>query len=1015
MFYRGIAVTLMAGSLFAQSTNLSLRYATKLGGSDHDAVAGVAVDSSGNTWVAGSTASLDFPVTKNAVQPHPGGSSMLLVDASAASWSFDPGLSLPSVVAASSAQPGLVFEAGAKGIHKSADAGVTWAALPGSPFAYSLAADPVNPALVYAGNGDGLYKSADQGVTWTLISSGIPPSGNSHYIGTIAIDPANPSILLAQELRLVFRSSDAGTSWTQVLDAGSGSRASVLFDASRPGVAFALTGNQIQKSMDGGATWAGTGYVDGAGSLFADPFHPGTLYASGYMLAQRSTDDGMTWAAAPALTGQTDGFPFAADMANKTVYAGQGTFIVRSSDGFSTAQPVGPAQTPTVISLSVGPASAGGASRLYAATDVTSDLFIAKLDPAGNVLYATYFGGSADDYANGIAVDSAGSVYVTGTTRSADFPVTPGAYQTRFPITPQTLGNVVSPGASFILKLAADGTLGYSTYFADAKTSLSAIAVNSNGEAYVTGASGGDLPVTAGAYQSALSPACGFVPCPFSQPGLPVGFVPPPMPATNVVLARFDASGSNLLACTYYGDGRVGGNALAVDPDGNAFLVEDGNVVEFNASASSLLAIREVPTDVKAIALDANRNVYIAGQSVFNPNYPSPIFTTPGAFQTAPSLVNTFPGERALNSGAGDAYIAKLNPDLSFQYATLLGGATTDGATGIAVDSLGQVTVVGFTAFDNFPLKAPLQQAFAPLTGFLARLSPDLSQLVYSTYVGDTNYFQAQGVALDSQGNAIFAGFTFTSQNQLPPGTYSGSQDVFVARIDAALSAIELDSIVNAASLVAGPIAPNETVLIRGQGFNSNAQVLLDGVALPSVSASSGQIAVTVPASYQQKAGGAATFQIQSGSSTSNSVLVPVALTAPGVYTVNGSGTGPSYILNADGTLNSPSNPTSMGSIVTVLATGVGMTSVTDGYAIPQVPVNVFIDGFFCNGVEAFLAPIPGLPGTVFGITVYVPNPTTLAAYNPNLVNYKMPPTVAVDLQVNGVFSQPGLSIAIAQ
>jgi hypothetical protein len=69
--------------------------------------------------------------------------------------------------------------------------------------------------------------------------------------------------------------------------------------------------------------------------------------------------------------------------------------------------------------------------------------------------------------------------------------------------------------------------------------------------------------------------------------------------------------------------------------------------------------------------------------------------------------------------------------------------------------------------------------------------------------------------------------------------------------------------------------------------------------------------------------------------------------------------------------------------------------------------------GFYANGVDALVRPAPGLPGDVFAITVFVPHPADLVANNPNLLNYKMPPTVAVNLQVGGVFCQAGVSLSV--
>jgi hypothetical protein len=108
----------------------------------------------------------------------------------------------------------------------------------------------------------------------------------------------------------------------------------------------------------------------------------------------------------------------------------------------------------------------------------TSDVFVTKLDPNGNVVYSTYFGGSGGDVATAMTVDPNGSVYVAGTTSSTDFPTTAGAYSSTLP-SPSGAGAFVT----FLFKLNADGSLGYSTYFSNSQTLPNAVAVDSAGSA----------------------------------------------------------------------------------------------------------------------------------------------------------------------------------------------------------------------------------------------------------------------------------------------------------------------------------------------------------------------------------------------------------------------------------------------------------------------------------------------------------------------------------------------------
>jgi uncharacterized protein (TIGR03437 family) len=145
---------------------------------------------------------------------------------------------------------------------------------------------------------------------------------------------------------------------------------------------------------------------------------------------------------------------------------------------------------------------------------------------------------------------------------------------------------------------------------------------------------------------------------------------------------------------------------------------------------------------------------------------------------------------------------------------------------------------------------------------------------------------------------------------------------------------------------------------------------------------------------------GAASVAAVSDGASSNPVLVPIAPASPGIYSTDGSGTGQGYILNADGTRNSPSNPAAAGAAITIFATGAGEMSFSGPYAVTATPVNVYIGGLYADGIAAILGPVAGLPGDVYQISVYVPAQTGGG-------------DVAVNLEVNGVFSQPGIALSV--
>lgn len=232
--------------------------------------------------------------------------------------------------------------------------------------------------------------------------------------------------------------------------------------------------------------------------------------------------------------------------------------------------------------------------------------------------------------------------------------------------------------------------------------------------------------------------------------------------------------------------------------------------------------------------------------------------------------------------------------------------------------------------------------------------------------------------------------------------TYQNDASLWVNRVSpTAPPTLRIDAIDNAASLVDGPIAGGETIVVKGAGFGTDAQLTIDGQPIPTLAINSTQITAAVPTSLT---GTAAEVQVQSGGATSNAVPVPVAATAPGVFSVDASGAGQGYILNQDGTLNGSSNPAHRGDRITIFATGVGPVSFSGGYAVTANPVNVFISDTYCNGVSATMEPVAGFPGSVYQITVLVPNGSTSS-----------PDPQALVMQVAGQNSQNGLAVYIAQ
>jgi uncharacterized repeat protein (TIGR01451 family) len=193
-----------------------------------------------------------------------------------------------------------------------------------------------------------------------------------------------------------------------------------------------------------------------------------------------------------------------------------------------------------------------------------SDVYVTKLNADGTaVLYSTYLGGNSDDIGYGIAVDSSGNAYVTGSTGSTNYPTTPGAFQT----TPH--GNLYYNTDAFVTKVNLDGTaLVYSTYLGGSSTDLAnAVAVDSSGNAYIAGYTySSDFPTTPGAFKTAIGGTN----------------------SQDAFVTKLNDTGSALVYSTFLGgSGTDQATAIKVDSSGQAFVTGLTNSSNFDVTAGA--------------------------------------------------------------------------------------------------------------------------------------------------------------------------------------------------------------------------------------------------------------------------------------------------------------------------------------------------------------------------------------------------------------------------------------------
>jgi hypothetical protein len=386
------------------------------------------------------------------------------------------------------------------------------------------------------------------------------------------------------------------------------------------------------------------------------------------------------------------------------------------------------------------------------------------------VIFATYLGARrATTQGLGIAVDGAGSAYLTGTTTSSAFPVTPNAYRTS--------------GTTFVTKFAPAGNaLAYSTFVTAAVASL---VVDSGGNAFMTGTTGG-LATTPGAYRT----TAGFGAAPY--------------------VAKLNAGGTAMTYATYLAPGGSDtAHGIAIDGGGNAYVVgvarsaafpavnafqgtlrgaTDAFVAKVNPSGTALVYSTFLggTRDERgwAIAADAAGSAYVTGWTN-STDFPR----TVDAFQPAighsdPAITNAFVVKLAPSgsdlvhaSYLGGKWCLTATIHSCFGYFTADEGI--DVGTSIAVDAVGYAYLGGYVTSTGFPLVDSMQSVSAGGDAWhmpmVAKVSPAGDRLVYAAVLGAK--VQGGGVhriAIDGAGGMVAVGYNGSTPFPLTPGAVVG-------------------------------------------------------------------------------------------------------------------------------------------------------------------------------------------------------------------------------------------------
>lgn len=419
-------------------------------------------------------------------------------------------------------------------------------------------------------------------------------------------------------------------------------------------------------------------------------------------------------------------------------------------------------------------------SALDATRDTGRDVFLTRINPAGDaVMFSTFIGGNGDDRGRAIALDNA--IYIAGQTESTDFP-------TVTPVQSTQLGF----GDGFVAKLSLDGsTLVYSTYVGggdvDDITGIDAV----SGFAYVAGVTASvDLATTPGAVQGTRS----------------LG--------TDVFAAALSKDGTAYVYMTYIGGtDDDAANDVAADASGNAYITGFTRSSDYDTTAGSFQPTFQGggstvvgPTDafVTKLSPDGTTLVYsgfLGGSDGVDIGNSIDVDTSGAAHVTGSAASDDFPtagpGFLVVPNGSSAAFITRVAATgNSLTFSRMLPGTSAAGR-GVAVDGSGNIYVTG-SVTNADPIFTKDAADVGPATsggndGFVTKLFSNGLTTIYSTYFGGEGADMPFAIAADSTGAAYITGQT-DSVSTFPfqdPATLvvpfdasnGGSTDGFVSKI----------------------------------------------------------------------------------------------------------------------------------------------------------------------------------------------------------------------------------------
>ncbi|UYP45828.1 hypothetical protein NEF87_002113 [Candidatus Lokiarchaeum ossiferum] len=395
------------------------------------------------------------------------------------------------------------------------------------------------------------------------------------------------------------------------------------------------------------------------------------------------------------------------------------------------------------------------------------DVIIAKFSPTGELIFYTYYGGSNQDNADGVAIDGDGNIIVTGYTSSLDFPTTNALF-------PNYTGGKFD---LFILKLSSDGDkVIFSTYFGGTGDDGNyghhgnGVIIDSNGNIVLSASTtSSDLLV-----KNPIQP---------NRTGL-----------SDILILKLSNDGQDIVFATYFGGSRddFAGNCVVNSQDqicftgvtdSTDFPVVDGIQSTYGGKIDAFLTVIDSDqTEVvyssyfggaqmeygSRIGIDGDNNLILTGSSA------SSDLEIQNAYQKT-------------KSEGLDAYLVKIsikNPSITF--STYLGGDVHEWGFNMAVDQKNNIYLIGQTMSDNFPTKFAQQRTFGgDWDGFLAKFSPS-GRLLSSSYIGGTQKEFGFDVTINRDDQLVFVFFAESPELDVKNAFQTengGGSDIYLLQI----------------------------------------------------------------------------------------------------------------------------------------------------------------------------------------------------------------------------------------